>query len=417
VLRWAASVLFAALAACSASQQTPPQASQRTAFVQAPPRLLLISFDGFRWDYINRPAAVNLRALAARGVRAERMTPVFPSKTFPNHYTVVTGLTAEHHGIVANAMRDPELGLFTLRDTLAQSESRWWGGEPIWITAERQGRRAASVSWPGSEAAIGGLRPTWWQRYWHDEPPEDKVRKLLNWLSLPADSAPSVMLAYFHDVDGAGHTYGPAAPEVDSAIAMVDRALGAIVAGIEARGLTDQVNIIIVSDHGMTPVSPQRAIVLDDYISLDDVDVIDWTPVSAIAPKPGAMERVYARLKDAHPSMAVYRKGEVPARYHFNDNPRITEIVAVAADGWTITSRAQVNRWRENNWRGGGNHGFDPALPNMGATFVAAGPGIARGRVVPGFSNVHVYSLMAHLLRLTPARTDGTLDSVRAVLR
>lgn len=395
----------------------PQPVATRTPYTAPAQRVILISFDGFRWDYIDRPAAVNLRALAARGVRAERMTPVFPSKTFPNHYSIVTGLTAEHHGIVANAMRDSVLGLFTTRDTLAQSESRWWGGEPIWVTVERQGRRAASVGWPGSEAAIHGVRPSWWARYWHDQPHADKVQKLLDWLSLPADSAPSLMLAYFHDVDGAGHSYGPAAQEVDSAIAAVDRALGAIVEGIAARGLTDVVNIIIVSDHGMTPVSPERVIVLDDYISLNDVEVVDWTPVAAIAPKPGAMERVYARLRGAHPSLAVYRKGEVPAHYRFNDNPRITEIVGVAADGWTIASRAQVDRWRQNAWRGGGNHGFDPALPNMGATFIAAGPGIARGRVVPAFSNLHVYSLMAQLLRVTPARTDGSLDSVRAILR
>jgi len=383
----------------------------------APPRVILISFDGYRWDYINRPGAVRLRELAAHGVRAERMIPVFPSKTFPNHYSIVTGLTAEHHGIVANAIRDSVLGLFTLRDTLAQSESRWWGGEPIWVTAEKQGQRVGVVGWPGSEAAIGGVRPTWWQRYWHDQPHGEKVQKLLDWLSLPADSAPNLMIAYFHDVDGAGHSYGPTAPQVDSAIAMVDRALGALLDGIAARGMQDQVSIIIVSDHGMTPVSPERVIVLDDYVALDDVDVVDWTPVAAIAPKAGAVERVYAQLKDAHPQMAVYRKAEVPARYHFNAHPRITEIVAVAAEGWTITSRAQVNRWRQTNWRGGGAHGYDPDLESMGAIFVAAGPSIASGRVLPAFRNVHVYSLMAHLLRLTPARTDGSLDSLRAVLR
>lgn len=403
-------LLFVALACLPRAGEARVDAAPRA-------RVILISFDGFRWDYINRPGAVRLRELAARGVRAERMIPAFPSKTFPNHYSIVTGLTPEHHGIVANAMRDAELGTFTLRDTIAQSEARWWGGEPIWVTAEKQGQRAAVVGWPGSEAAIGGVRPSWWQRYWHEQPHEEKVQKILDWLSLPADSAPTLMLAYFYDVDEAGHSFGPAAPEVDSAIAKVDRALGAVMDGIAARGLTDEVHIIVVSDHGMTPVSPERAIVLDDYISSDDVDVVDWTPVAAIAPKPGAMERVYARLKDAHPQMAVYRKGEVPARFHFNANPRITDIVAVAADGWTITSRAQVNRWRETNWRGGGAHGFDPELDNMGALFVAAGPSLARGRVTPAFRNVHVYALMARLLGLRPAPTDGSLDSVLAVLR
>ena len=309
------------------------------------------------------------------------------------------------------------LGSFTLRDTLAQSESRWWGGEPIWVTAELQGRRAAVLGWPGSEAAIKGVRPTQWSRYWHDQPHAEKVERLLEWMSLPAEEAPSLMVAYFHDVDGAGHGSGPDSPQVDSAIAKVDSAIGALVDGIAARGLQQSVTVIVVSDHGMTLSSAERAIVLDDYIALRDVDVIDWTPVAAIAPKPGASDRVYGALRTAHPHMQVYRKGEVPARFQFNDNPRITELVAVADEGWTITSRAQVARWRENNWRGGGAHGYDPALPSMGALFIAAGPRIVRGRVIPAFGNVHVYSLLAELLGLSPSATDGTLDSVRAIFR
>lgn len=413
VLRRALAVLVGlgvAATACRAPTPAAPGADNT-------PRVLLISIDGFRWDYIERAPAVRLRELASRGVRAERMIPAFPSKTFPNHYTVVTGLTPEQHGIVANAMRDPVLGLFSTRDTLAQGDARWWGGEPIWVTAERQGRRAASLSWPGSEAAIGGVRPTWWARYWHEEPHAEKVAKILGWLALPADSAPALITAYFHDVDGAGHTYGPAAAETDSAIALVDRSIGAIVDGIARLGLAHQVTIILVSDHGMTPVSAERAIVLDDYVDLGSVEIVDWTPVAAIAPRAGETERVYAALRGRHPHMQVYRKGDVPARWHFNAHPRITEIVAVADEGWTITSRAQVERWRERGWTGGGNHGFDPDLVSMGALFLAAGPGVAQGRVVPPFRNVHVYPLMAHLLGLRPARTSGSLDSVRAVLR
>lgn len=413
VLRNALAVLVGVAVVSTACRAPDPAAPAAT----AAPRLLLISLDGFRWDYIERAPAVRLRELAARGVRAERLIPAFPSKTFPNHYTVVTGLTPEQHGIVANVMRDPELGLFSTRDTIAQGDARWWGGEPIWVTAERQGRRAASLSWPGSEAAIGGVRPTWWARYWHEEPHAEKVAKILRWIALPADSAPALITAYFHDVDGAGHTYGPAAVETDSAIAMVDRSIGAIVDGIARLGRADQVTIILVSDHGMTPVSAERAIVLDDYLDLSSVEIVDWTPVAAIAPRPGETERVYAALRGRHPHMQVYRKGEVPGRWHFNAHPRITEIVAVADEGWTITSRVQVERWRERGWTGGGNHGFDPDLVSMGALFLAAGPGIAQGRVVPPFRNVHVYPLMAHLLGLRPAPTSGSLDSVRAVLR
>jgi predicted AlkP superfamily pyrophosphatase or phosphodiesterase len=380
--------------------------------------VVLISLDGFRADYLQRPAAVRLRAIAARGVRAERMIPVFPSKTFPNHYSIVTGLTAEQHGIVANAMRDPVLGSFTLRDTIAQSEPRWWGGEPIWVTAELQGIRAASVSWPGSEAAIKGVRPSWWQRYWHEESAPSKISKVLRFLQLPADSAPGIITLYFHDVDTDGHAYGPDAPETDAAIARVDSAVGAIEDGIARLGLRDQVTLIIVSDHGMAEVSGDRQIVLDDYLDVSTIDVIDWTPVGALVPRDGDVERVYRSLQGKHPNLQVYRKGEVPVRWHFNDNPRITPIVLVADDGWTITSREFLRRRAERGTtRWGGAHGYDPALPSMGALFIAAGPGIAEGKVVAPFRNVHVYSLMTHLLGLAPARTSGSLDSVRVMLR
>lgn len=380
--------------------------------------VVLISLDGFRADYMARPVAVNLRAIAARGVRAERMEPVFPSKTFPNHYSIATGLTAEEHGIVANVMRDSVLGTFTTRDTVAQSESRWWGGEPIWVTAESQGVRAASISWPGSEAVIKGVRPTWWQRYWHEEPAASKIEKVMRLLQLPADSAPGLITLYFHDVDTDSHTYGPDSPETDAAIARVDSAVGAIDAGIARLGLRDQVTLIIVSDHGMTAVSGDRQIVLDDYLDLSTIDVIDWSPVGAIVPRDGNVERVYRALHGKHPHLQVYRKGEVPARWHFNNNPRITPIVLVADEGWSITSREFLRRRAERGttiW--GGAHGYDPALQSMGALFVAAGPGIAQGKVVAPFRNVHVYSLMTHLLGLRPARTSGSIDSVRTMLR
>jgi predicted AlkP superfamily pyrophosphatase or phosphodiesterase len=380
------------------------------------PRVVLISLDGFRADYVDRPGAVNLRRLASRGVRAERMIPAFPSKTFPNHYTLVTGLTPEHHGIVANVMRDPELGLFRTNDTLAIWEPRWWGGEPIWVTAERQGRRAATYFWPGSEAEIGGVRPTWYERYQHTRPNEKRVRRALEWLAMPADSAPALITLYFSDTDDAGHDAGPLAARTDAAIARLDRAVGAVMDGVDRLGLRSVVNIIVVADHGMTESSGQRLIVLDDYIDLSTVEIVDWTPVAAIAPRDGDAERVFRALAGRHPNLQVYRKGDVPARLHFNAHPRITPIVAVADEGWTITSSEFLKR-RGRDAFNGGQHGYDPELVSMGAVFVAAGPGIAEGREVPPFRNVHVYSLMAELLGLRPAATDGSVDSVRAVLR
>ncbi len=367
-------------------------------------RVLLISLDGFRADYLDRPGAVRLRELAARGVRAEAMIPAFPSKTFPNHYTLVTGLEPDEHGIIANVMRDPVLGTFRTSDVAAQQDPRWWGGEPIWVTAERQGRRAASLFWPGSEAAIDGISPTWWTRYDHDLSHAERIKRVLAWLALPADSAPAVITMYFPDTDDAGHRYGPMAVEVDSAIARVDRSIGAIVDGIDRLGLTDVVNVLVVADHGMAPVSRDRVIVLDELVDMSSIEVVDWSPVAAIIPDAGRAEAVYAALHGAHPRLQVWRKGEVPARLHYNDHPRITPIIALADEGWTIASRAQVARMDATGWTTGGAHGYDPALPSMGAVFVAAGPGIARRGVVPPFRNTEIYPLMVRLLGL---RTRG----------
>lgn len=380
------------------------------------PRVVLVALDGFRWDYVDRPAAANLRALAARGVRAERMLPSFPSKTFPNHYTLVTGLTPAHHGIVANAMRDSALGSFRIGDTAAVRDARWWGGEPIWVTAESQGRRAASYFWPGSEAPIKGVRPSWWVPYLHERPNAERVRQVLDWLALPADSAPAIITLYFSDTDDAGHRFGPMAAQTDSAIARVDSAVGAVADGIARLGLAEVVNLVVVADHGMTPSSGERVIVLDDHIDVSTLDVVDWTPVAAIVPRDGDADRVHRALAGKHPHLQVYRRADVPARYRFSGHPRITPIVAIADEGWSIADRATIER-RGRAAYDGGQHGYDADLPSMGAVFVAAGPGIARGKVVRPFRNVHVYPLLAHLLGLRAAPSDGSLDSVRAVLR
>ncbi len=380
--------------------------------------VVLISLDGFRWDYLDRPGAVHLRALAATGVRAERMVPAFPSKTFPNHYSIVTGLYPEHHGIVANSMQDSVLGHFAIGDTPATRDGRWWFGEPIWVTAEKQGVRSASYFWPGSEALIGGVRPTWYKKYNGTVPRADRVRAVLAWLALPADSAPRMITAYFSDADDAGHSYGPLSSQVDSAIVRVDSAVGAIVDGIAKMGLAGKVNVIVVSDHGMTEISGARSIFLDDYLSLDSLDVIDWTPVAAIAPKHGRDNYVYANLHGANSHLAVYRKADVPSRFHFNEGPRITAIVAIADEGWTITTHQREEKAsRAPRGGGGGTHGYDNQLLSMGALFVAEGPAFKRGLRVPPFQNIHVYALLAQLLHLQPAQTDGSLDSVRVMLR
>ena len=371
-----------------------------------PPATVLISFDGFRADYLERPGAIRLRALAARGARLERLLPSFPSKTFPNHHTIATGLYPEHHGLVANTMRDPAIAeRFTIGDTLVARDPRWWGGEPIWATAERQGVRSASLFWPGGDYEIAGRRPTYYRPYDGRVPDTARVLQVLDWLALPADRAPRFVALYFSTTDDAGHAHGPASPQVDSAIAHVDALLGRLEDGLTARGLRERVNLVIVSDHGMTAIDSTRLIHLDDYLDLSTVEVVDWMPVTALTPRPGDEAAVYARLHGAHPHLTVFRKEAVPDRFHYRAHPRITPLVLLADEGWTITSRERARRLPPPR---GGTHGYDPALPSMGALFVAAGPGIRPGVRLGPLPNVEVYALLAHLLGIAPAPHDGT---------
>ncbi|MFN0177577.1 MAG: ectonucleotide pyrophosphatase/phosphodiesterase [Gemmatimonadales bacterium] len=397
--------LIVALSACAGhtTQTSPPSEST--------PRLVVISIDGFRWDYLERYPTPRLRALAVAGVRAARLVPAFPTKTFPNHYTIATGLYPEHHGIVANSMWDSAIGRrFVNSDTLAVSDPRWWGGEPIWVTAILQGRRAATMFWPGSEAPIKGVYPTSWHRFDAQRPAVVRFNQALAWLDQPRDSAPQLILMYLNEVDFVAHKAGLDSPELAAAVARTDGLIGAFVDSLAARQLTNQVNLIVLSDHGVTPNPPDRMIYLDDYLDLAAAEIHDLNPVAAIEPKPGLGDSVYRALRGAHPHLAVYRKAEIPERFRFRAHPRITSIIAVAGEGWTITTRHRPP------YTDVANHGYDPDLESMGALFLAAGPDFRADAVVGPLRSVHLYEVMAHLLRLRPAPNDGSLDSIRAVL-
>jgi predicted AlkP superfamily pyrophosphatase or phosphodiesterase len=378
-----------------------------------PRAVVLVSLDGFRPDYLDRPAAVRLHDLAAHGVRARWLRPVAPTLTFPNHYTIVTGLYPAHHGIVGNSMRDPGIERpFAIGDSLAVRDPRWWGGEPIWLTAERQHRRTAAFFWPGTEAPIGGRHPTWYRRYDPTVPNRARVDQVLAWLRLSVDSAPALVLLYLGDVDQAGHAHGPEAPQVDSAIARVDSAIGRLEDGLATSDLADSVDLLIVSDHGMARVDPGHLIFLDDYLDPETVEVTEWAPTLAVRPRDGDVERVYRALAGRNPHLAVYRRGDLPSRFHYDSTPRLAPIVALADEGWLITTHARARTAPPPR----GMHGYDPDLPSMRAVFLARGPSFRSGAVVPAFENVHLYPLLAALLGVRPALADGRLDSLPQLL-
>lgn len=385
------------------------------------PTVILISLDGFRPDYLEKYPAPTLSLLAKEGVRAKWMTPSFPSHTFPNHYAIATGLYPDHNGIVANNMYAPEFNeTFSMSKKEEVQNGRWWLGEPIWVTAERQGQRAGAFFFPGTEAEIAGKRPSIWKPFDDNFPNFERVDTVLSWLDLPKAERPTMITLYYSDVDHGGHDAGPDSEDVKQAIARADQALSRLVDGLKARAIFDRVNLIIVSDHGMARVDPRNNIVLDNFIDLTQAHQIAWNGAMVhIFPKPGMEDAMYSSLKKA-PHVTVYRKKEIPARFHYGTSNRIGEIVVMAEEGWSINSRDRVRPAQllpDGTVKYRGAHGFDNQLESMRALFVGHGPAFKRAKVVEPFANVDVYNVMAKILKLKPAPNDGDKATVKTVLR
>lgn len=385
--------------------------------VRAP--VLLISMDGFRWDYVQRhpEAAPHMRELMRTGVSAEALIPVYPTNTFPNHYSIVTGLYPSHNGIVNNRMFDPELGMiFGYNKSASASDGRWWRGEPIWITAVKQGRVSACSFWPGSEAEIDGHRPTFWKRFDYSIPFEKRLDELRGWLALPEEKRPAVITFYLEETNGYGHRYGPNAPETVGAIQLLDTHLGRIIEA--ARKMGQELNVVIVSDHGMTATAQERVLLLDDYVSLDAVQVdFDETSVG-LRPAPGhTVDEIMAALEKLPRGAKAYRASELPAHFHVDPSePRVPPIWIVPEEGWHVVRGSWWRQFRATLYRG--QHGYDPALPSMRGILVAHGPAFRDdGAVIPAVENVHIYNLLCAVAGLYPASNDGDDRLVRAMLR
>jgi predicted AlkP superfamily pyrophosphatase or phosphodiesterase len=387
------------------------------------PTVILISIDGFRSDYMDKYPAPALSALAKQGVRARWMIPVYPSLTFPNHYSIATGLYPERHGITGNNIYDPEFKrTFSLSKREEVQNGRWWLGEPIWVTAEKQGQRTAAFFFPGTEAEIGGKRPSQWRTYDEKIPNSERIDTTLSWLDLPDLERPTLIVTYFSDVDHAGHETGPDSDEVRQAVAEVDGALKRLVDGLKSRGIFERVNIIIVSDHGMLRVDPGHVALLDDWFDPKHAEAIVWNGnLANIFPRPGMEQTIYSELKSkAPPHVTIHRKQDFPARFHYSRSQRIGDIIVMADEGWVISSRERYRapaRAADGAVIYRGAHGFDNGAESMRAIFVAHGPAFKQSQVVEPFENIDVYNVMAEILGLRPASNDGGRATAKAVLR
>jgi predicted AlkP superfamily pyrophosphatase or phosphodiesterase len=380
-----------------------------------PPPLVLISLDGFRWDYcLKHPDETpNLRKLISAGVTAQRLIPVFPSNTFPNHYSIVTGLYPAHHGIINNYMTDASTGdVFFYKSARSVHDAQWWGGEPIWITAVRQGRKSACYFWVGSEAENHGLRPTFWQPYDYSIPFAQRLETVIGWLRLPVGEKPAVIAFYFEETNSAGHTYGPDSPESAAAVKLLDGHIGTMVDRLRIENLP--VNFVIVSDHGMIDTGMQRVMILEDCIDLASVQVDFTGSVAGLRPLDGDTATLLAKLTRL-PHARVYRTEELPAGLHMATTSRTPTVWILPQEGWHLLRRAEFEKMRNRYLKG--DHGYDPSLPSMGALFIAQGPSFKEGVTIEAVENIHIYNLLCAALGLIPAPNDGDDRLVRAVLR
>lgn len=379
---------------------------------QPRPVTILIGIDGFRADYLERGITPRLSALAAAGATGP-MRPSFPTKTFPNHYAIVTGKVPDRNGIVGNSMIDPRRPgqMFSMGNTRQALDPFWWGeAEPVWITAERAGIRTATMFWPGSEVATRGQRPSDWLRFDQNVSSVQRVNTMLDWLRRPAAIRPAFATLYFDTVDTEGHRFGPDSAEVNAAIAEVDAHIGNLVDGIAAMGLP--VNLVIVADHGMRQTDAARVIQLDNLIDRESYIAVEAGPYAAIEPVTGTDDRVAKALLVPHDHMTCTRKADLPARLRYGSNPRVAAIICIAENGWTILSGVPAYPVT------GGAHGYDNADPEMLALFIASGPAFAEGVRLEVFDNVAVAALLRAVLGLPEdADADGKLSDVQGTLR
>jgi len=410
--RWPA-VLPLFLALCAAAQVITVDHGPNTAAQQAKPYVVMVSLDGFRYDYARKFEAKHLLALGTEGaIATEGMIPAYPSLTFPNHYTLVTGLYPEHHGIIANNFYDPaRKQRYSYSDPADSRDGSWYGGEPLWVLAEKQGMRTACFFWPGSEAKIAGFQPTYYLKFDDKIDDSTRIQQVLAWLSLPAIDRPHFITLYYSEPDHEGHQFGPDSAETKAAVHKVDGLIGELKAGLDGTGLP--IDLVVVSDHGMAKTQ-------GGWITLDQLaDLTGFDAVGSLLY--GKMEedrvRVYNKLKQASSQFVVYRRKDVPADLNYSQNPREGDPVVIATGPYAIRAHAP-SEGKPDSPPTAGMHGLDPRkVPEMKASFFAAGPDIVAGKTVRPFENVNLYPWLAHLLGLNVTKTDGSLNVLAGTLR
>lgn len=378
---------------------------------------ILISLDGFRWDYLNRGVTPTMDSLRSAGVSALSLKPTFPSKTFPNHYSIITGLYPENHGIISNFMTDPFTNKkYSLGDSVSVRDDYWYKGEPFWETAQRQGIICAAFFWPGSEVLLEYKRPRYYKPYEHTLPYSDRVKGVLEWLDLPDSIRPSFIALYFDAADTYGHKFGPASKEVNLAVSGLDSIISMLVHGLVRRNLFSNTNLIIVSDHGMTQTDSSKLINIDSILMGLSYIVDGEGPISMVNGKGSNAQDIIQRLNQNANNFRAYLRNDVPDYFHFSNNPLIGDIIIIAEPGYTIVTNKSLSRGKK--YYNGGNHGYDNNLSDMHGIFIAHGPSFKLNYKTGTLRNIDIYPLLCKIFDIIPSGTiDGDLNEIEFVLR
>lgn len=388
-----------------------PCAAQDKGTTQPDNYVVMLSLDAFRWDYPTIYSTPNLNQIAKEGVKADALIPCYPSKTFPNHYSIATGLYPDNHGIVNNSFNDPALGFYSISDRQSVEYPDFYGGEPIWVTAEKQNVKTASFYWVGSEAQIQGIQPTYWKKYKQRVPFSNRIDTIIHWLTLPEDVRPRLITWYYHEPDWTSHEYGPVWPQTKVVVERIDSLLGVFIRKVKALPNASKINIIIVSDHGMASISKDKLINLSDHINKDWFDIITGgNPVYNLQPKEEYYKQALEILKKI-PNLKVWERDSIPKRYHYGKNKRVCDILIEADLGYSVSWVGDKDSYS------GGTHGYDNQYPEMHGIFYAFGPAFKEGYQQPAFMNIDIYPLISYILGIKPEPVDGKLNEVKGMLK
>jgi len=373
---------------------------------------VVLSLDGFRWDYPSKVSTPELNRIAAEGVKAVSLIPSFPSKTFPNHYTIATGLVPDHHGLVNNSFYDTLLKKeYAIGNNEARFNPAFYGGEPVWITARNQGVVTASYYWVGSDVKILGQQPDYWKPYNEAISFSQRIDTIIQWLTLPVEQRPRLVMAYYHEPDGVGHDFGPEDPRTLQMVHDLDSLTGVFYNRIRHLPDGESINFIVLSDHGMGTISSERNIAIRDIIPESwPVKIEGGNPNFNLYAEDAWIDSAYSALKKT-PGIKVWKPGEVPAYLNYGTNPRVGNIIVVADSAWGVTLNHPKSVYS------GGTHGYETRNSDIHAIFYASGPAFRVGYIHPSFQNIHIYPLLTHLLGIIPSKNDGDLNQVIDLLK